>query len=131
MVPGEVLQPDEDIEINPGRRVVTVRVVNTGDRPIQVGSHFHFAEVNRALHFDRHAAWGTRLALPSGTSMRFEPAVERDVELVELAGNRRIPGLRGAVRGPIDEDGRVPSHQAITAKLRTAGVLDDPEERGT
>lgn len=76
---------------------------NTGDRPVQVGSHYHFAETNPALDFDRQAAWGMRLDIPAGTSVRFEPGVEADVALVALAGDRRVPGLRGAVSGALDD----------------------------
>ena len=93
-LPGELVCADGDIELNAGRETAIVRVVNTGDRPIQVGSHFHFADVNDALAFDRAAAAGFRLDLPAGTSVRFEPGAERDVTLVALAGARRVPGLR-------------------------------------
>lgn len=106
MIPGEVFLGDEPIVINPGRPVTTLVVVNTGDRPIQVGSHYHFAEANRALAFDRAAAWGRRLAVPAGTAVRFEPGIEREVVLVELAGARVVPGLRGEAGGPLAE-GRV------------------------
>ncbi|HVL98636.1 MAG TPA: urease subunit beta [Egibacteraceae bacterium] len=102
MRPGEILLAAGDVALNVGRPVVEVRVRNTGDRPVQVGSHYHFAEANPALAFDRQAAWGMRLAVPSGTSVRFEPGVERDVPLVALAGRRRVPGLRRAAEGPLD-----------------------------
>jgi urease subunit beta len=101
-IPGEILFGDGDIEINPGREIVTMTVRNTGDRPVQVGSHFHFAESNEALEFDRRAAWGHRLAVPAGTSVRFEPGIPRDVSLVALAGARIVPGLRGLAGGPLD-----------------------------
>jgi urease subunit gamma/beta len=91
---GEIQVGSGDVELNAGRERVTVRVVNTGDRPIQVGSHFHFADVNDALAFDREAAAGFRLDVPAGTSVRFEPGAERDVRLVALGGARRVPGLR-------------------------------------
>nr|WP_238162270.1 urease subunit beta [Micromonospora endolithica] len=91
------------VEINVGRPVTTLPVVNTGDRPVQVGSHYHFAEANPALDFDRAAAWGQRLAVPAGTSVRFEPGVRRQVELVPLGGARVVPGLRGECGGPLDE----------------------------
>jgi urease beta subunit len=94
MRPGELVTAGGEIELNAGRETVSVRVVNTGDRPIQVGSHFHFADVNDALAFDREAAKGFRLDVPAGTSVRFEPGAERDVTLVALAGVRRVPGLR-------------------------------------
>ncbi|MEY2568290.1 MAG: urease subunit beta [Actinomycetota bacterium] len=88
--------------INAGRPVTTLRVVNTGDRPVQVGSHYHFAEANPALAFDRTAAWGQRLAVPAGTAVRFEPGIDREVELVPLVGARIVLGLRGEAAGPLD-----------------------------
>jgi urease subunit beta len=102
MIPGEILPGDGGIEINPGRPVLALTVRNTGDRPVQVGSHYHFAEANAALEFDRDAAWGHRLAVPAGTSVRFEPGMPRDVTLVPLAGARVVPGLRGLAAGPLD-----------------------------
>jgi urease subunit beta len=94
MIPGELVTAPGEIELNAGRKTRTVRVVNTGDRPIQVGSHFHFADVNDALQFDRDTATGFRLDIPAGTSIRFEPGAERDVNLVALAGAQKVPGLR-------------------------------------
>jgi len=94
MIPGEVIAADGDIELNPGRRRVTLRVENTGDRPIQVGSHFHFADTNAALAFDRAAAIGFRLDVPAGTGVRFEPGLAREVDLVALAGAAVVPGLQ-------------------------------------
>jgi urease subunit beta len=94
MIPGEIITAPGGIELNAGRETRTVRVSNTGDRPIQVGSHFHFADVNDALELDREAATGFRLDVPAGTSVRFEPGAERDVQLVALAGAQRVPGLR-------------------------------------
>jgi len=102
VIPGEVVHGDDPVRINAGREAVSVRVVNTGDRPVQVGSHYHFAEVNPALAFDREAAWGRRLDVPAGTSVRFEPGVDRDVPLVPLGGARIVAGLRGAAAGPLD-----------------------------
>jgi urease beta subunit len=99
MIPGEWLLSDEPIEINAGRRIVQLSVRNTGDRPIQVGSHFHFYEVNRALEFDRAAALGMRLDVPSGQSIRFEAGDERDVDLVEFGGSRRVIGFNNLVNG--------------------------------
>ena len=93
MRPGECIAAEGDLELNPGRSRRTLRVENTGDRPIQVGSHFHFADTNAALAFDREAATGYRLDVPAGTGVRFEPGLARDVELVELAGARVVPGL--------------------------------------
>ncbi|MFC0528503.1 urease subunit beta [Phytohabitans kaempferiae] len=101
MIPGEIIPGDGEVEINAGRPVLTLPVTNTGDRPVQVGSHYHFAEANPALDFDRAAARGHRLAVPAGTSVRFEPGVPRDVDLVPLAGGRVVPGLRGEVGGPL------------------------------
>jgi urease subunit beta len=101
VIPGEVFFGAGDIEINAGRPVLTLRVSNTGDRPVQVGSHYHFAEANPALDFDRTAAWGHRLAVPAGTSVRFEPGLPRDVDLVPLAGRRVVAGLRGEAGGPL------------------------------
>jgi urease subunit beta len=102
MIPGEVICAPGEVLIGP-EPAVTLAVVNQGDRPIQVGSHFHFAEVNKALQFDRHAAWGMRLAVPAGTSVRFEPGIAREVHLIPLAGRRVVPGLRGLAGGPVDK----------------------------
>jgi urease subunit beta len=101
VIPGEVkIQPGE-IELNAGRRTVTIKVANTGDRPIQVGSHYHFYETNQALAFDRPKAYGHRLNIPAGTAVRFEPGQERTVELVELAGQRAVYGFLGKVMGKL------------------------------
>ncbi len=94
MIPGEVITAGGSIELSPGRARVTLTVENAGDRPVQVGSHYHFAQANPALSFDRDAARGFRLDIPAGTSVRFEPGVSREVTLVELAGRRVVPGLR-------------------------------------
>jgi len=101
MIPGEVFPADGDIELNVGRARVTVSVANTGDRPIQVGSHYHFAETNPALAFDRAAARGHRLDIAAGTAVRFEPGQSREVTLVPLAGRRVVQGFRGAVMGDL------------------------------
>jgi len=101
MIPGELLIDDGEIELNAGRPTVTVTVANTGDRPVQVGSHFHFYEVNDALSFDRAAARGFRLNIAAGTAVRFEPGQERTVELVALAGARVVYGFNGKVMGPL------------------------------
>jgi len=101
MTPGELLPEPGDLALNPGRRTLTVVVQNTADRPIQVGSHYHFAETNGALAFDRQAARGMRLNIPSGTAVRFEPGQQRTVELVDFAGARVIHGFRGLVQGKI------------------------------
>ncbi len=99
MIPGEYLLGDGDIIANQGRRTVDLTVTNTGDRPIQIGSHFHFFEVNRALRFDRAQAFGMRLNVPAGTAVRFEPGDEKRVMLVELGGTRQIFGLNGLTEG--------------------------------
>ncbi len=102
MIPGEVVADGLPVRLLAGRPTITLQVVNTGDRPVQVGSHFHFAEANPALDMDRAAARGHRLAIPAGTSVRFEPGIERSVALVALAGRRVVAGLRGEVAGPLD-----------------------------
>ncbi|HTI27765.1 urease subunit beta [Kutzneria chonburiensis] len=94
MIPGEIVPGDEPVELNPGRERTVLTVVNAADRPVQVGSHYHFAAANPGLEFDRKAAWGKRLDVPAGTSVRFEPGVEREVTLVPIAGRRVVPGLR-------------------------------------
>lgn len=104
MIPGEVVTDDAPVRILGDRPVTELVVSNGGDRPIQVGSHYHFAEANPALAFDRVAARGCRLAIPAGTSVRFEPGIEMKVSLVPLAGRRVVAGLRGEVAGPIDVD---------------------------
>ena len=101
MIPGEILVADGDIELNADREVLTLAVANTGDRPIQVGSHYHFAETNPALDFDRAAARGHRLDIAAGTAVRFEPGQSRDVSLVPYAGARRVTGFRGDVMGDL------------------------------
>ncbi len=102
MIPGELFPRDGELELNAGRATVTIEVANTGDRPIQVGSHYHFAETNAALAFDRSAARGFRLNIAAGTAVRFEPGQKRVVELVALAGDRIVFGFSGAVMGPLD-----------------------------
>ena len=101
MIPGELIAEAGVIELNVGRATVTLRVANTGDRPIQVGSHFHFFEVNEALSFDRTQARGMRLDIPAGTAVRFEPGDERAVTLVALAGSREVYGLNAKIDGPL------------------------------
>jgi urease subunit beta len=102
MIPGEIIVKPGDLELNAGRKTITVEVANRGDRPIQVGSHYHFAETNEALAFDRAKARGFRLNIPAGTAVRFEPGQTRTVELVALAGARTVYGFRGAVMGALD-----------------------------
>ena len=101
MIPGEMIIESGDIELNVGRKTATVKVANSGDRPIQVGSHFHFYETNPALQFDRKLGYGMRLNIAAGTAVRFEPGQERTVELVELAGNRKVYGFNAQVMGKL------------------------------
>ncbi|NMG06286.1 urease subunit beta [Brasilonema sp. UFV-L1] len=101
MVPGEIFTPEGDIELNAGRSTVKLQVSNTGDRPIQVGSHFHFFEVNVALNFDREQARGMRLDIPAGTAVRFEPGDEKEVTLVPLVGSRQVYGFNAKVNGQL------------------------------
>ena len=102
MIPGEIETAPGEIELNAGRSPVRLRVANSGDRPVQVGSHYHFFETNAALQFDRAAARGCRLNIPAGTAVRFEPGQEREVELIAYAGERRVYGFRGEVMGKLD-----------------------------
>lgn len=101
MIPGEVLPAEGTIALNAGRATITLMIANTGDRPIQVGSHYHFAETNAALNFDRAAARGMRLAIPAGTAVRFEPGQSREVTLVAYAGDRIVHGFRGQIGGAL------------------------------
>ncbi|MCF3973116.1 urease subunit beta [Paracoccus salsus] len=101
MIPGEVFPADGRITLNQGREPVTILVANTGDRPIQVGSHYHFAETNPALDFDRRAARGMRLSIPAGTAVRFEPGQSREVRLIPYAGNRVVQGFRKDIMGAL------------------------------
>jgi urease subunit beta len=101
MIPGEILTPEGDVALNTGRKTTSLAVTNTGDRPIQVGSHYHFFETNSALRFDRAQVRGFRLNIASGTAVRFEPGQTREVELVEYAGERRVYGFQGKVMGPL------------------------------
>ncbi|MFC3849617.1 urease subunit beta [Corynebacterium hansenii] len=103
------------IELYPGRRIIALRVTNTGDRAIQVGSHYHFFEANPALDFDRDAAWGMHLALPAGLAVRFEPGMSRTIELVDFGGKRILHGFHGLVNGPLDDP-------AIRARARAAAI---------
>jgi len=121
MIPGEVLPADGEIELNAGRPTLRVTVTNRGDRPVQVGSHYHFAETNAALDFDRAAARGFRLNIAAGTAVRFEPGQSRDVELVALAGARTVYGFSGAVMGALDATSRTkarPTTRGSTATRR-------------
>jgi urease subunit beta len=102
MIPGEMLIEPGDIELNAGRETITIKVANSGDRPIQVGSHFHFFETNPALQFDRQASYGMRLNIAAGTAVRFEPGQERTIELVALAGDREVYGFNAKVMGALE-----------------------------
>ena len=106
MIPGEYKLADGDVIANEGRREIVLEIANTGDRPIQIGSHFHFFEVNRALRVDRAAAFGFRLNIPAGTAVRFEPGDSKKVTLVEIAGTKHVYGLNGLTRGPADESAK-------------------------
>lgn len=103
MIPGEIITAAGDIELNAGRSTLVLTVANTGDRPIQVGSHYHFYETNPALRFDRDLARGYRLDIPAGTAVRFEPGQERQVHLVALAGSREVYGFRGEIMGKLED----------------------------
>lgn len=102
MIPGEIITAPDDVEINAGRPTVTLTIANTGDRPIQVGSHYHFYETNAALAFDREQARGFRLDIPAGTATRFEPGQSREVRLVAYAGKRRVIGFNGRINGKLE-----------------------------
>lgn len=106
MIPGELLAAEGEIELNVGRPTIRLTVSNTGDRPVQVGSHYHFFETNAALAFDRAAARGFRLNIAAGTAVRFEPGQERTVELVALSGDRIVHGFNAKVSGPLDQQGK-------------------------
>lgn len=103
MIPGEILPADTPVPLHPGRERRRITVLNTADRPVQIGSHYHFAAANPGLGFDREVAWGYRLDIPAGTAVRFEPGVEREVGLVALGGRRIVPGLRPEWAGTLDE----------------------------
>ena len=102
LIPGELIAEPGDLELNAGRPITTLTVANTGDRPVQVGSHFHFHEANPALNFNRDAARGLLLDIPAGTAIRFEPGDSREVQLVPFAGERRVFGFNGLINGPLD-----------------------------
>jgi urease subunit gamma/beta len=125
-MPGELCTAEGDIELNAGRLQVTLAVRNTGDRPVQIGSHFHFFEVNDALDFDRAAAFGMRLDVPAGTAVRFEPGDEREVTLVELGGDRRVRGLNRLTEGGITEADKA---SALT-RAQEAGYLGTGADGG-
>lgn len=120
MIPGEFVLAPEPVVCNAGREAIELEVTNTGDRPVQVGSHYHFAEVNPALDLDREAAYGHRLDIPAGTAARFEPGDARTVRLIPVAGRQEIFGLRNVVNGPLDASDRTAD----------AGALGEPDEEG-
>ena len=121
MIPGEVKVAAGDIELNKGRKTVTLEVTNTGDRPIQVGSHYHFFETNDALRFDRAKAYGCRLHIAAGTAVRFEPGDTREVELVAIGGTREVFGLNQLVEGPLDDESvRAEALAAVGAFVKAA-----------
>lgn len=124
LVPGELFPADDPIEINAGRETASVTVENTGDRPSQVGSHFHFFECNKALAFDREAAYGMRLDIPAGTAIRFEPGCEEDVDLVAYGGNRVLHGMGGLVEGDLDDED---VREAAFERAHEAGYMEDEE----
>jgi len=118
VIPGEIVPGEVPVPLNPGRARATLTVTNTGDRPVQVGSHYHFAEANRALRFDRIAAFGQRLDIPAGTAARFEPGETREVRLVPFGGRRWMVAFNGLVEGGLDEPG---ARERFAARLRAAG----------
>jgi urease subunit beta len=118
LVPGEVVAGEGTVTLNEGRETVAVTVANEGDRPVQVGSHFHFFEANAALRFDREAAFGMRLNVPAGTAVRFEPGDEATVELVAIGGKRRAHGMNGLVDGSVDGDPGPALERALAAGFR-------------
>jgi len=124
LVPGELLTDDEPVVINADRETASVTVENTGDRPSQVGSHFHFFEANPALDFDREAAYGMRLDIPAGTAIRFEPGCEEDVDLVAYGGNRIMKGMGGLVEGALDDE---EVKAAALERAREQGYLEANE----
>lgn len=130
IVPGEVIPGDGEVRINDGRETASVTVGNTGDRPVQVGSHFHFFEVNAALRFDRAAAFGMRLDVPAGTAVRFEPGERRSVDLVALGGKRRAHGMNGLVDGSVDGDPGAALERARAAGFGDTGDEADDEADG-
>ncbi|WP_338658489.1 urease subunit beta [Paraclostridium sordellii] len=104
MIPGEIITRDREIVLNKDKKTLTIKVENAGDRPIQVGSHFHFFEVNKLLKFNRKSSFGMRLNIPSGTSIRFEPGERKEVDLVELGGNKKAFGFNGLTEGQVNDD---------------------------
>lgn len=129
LVPGEIRTGEGSVALNEGRETAEVTVGNTGDRPVQVGSHFHFFEANAALAFDRAAAFGMRLNVPAGTAVRFEPGDEQTVELVAIGGKRRAHGMNGLVNGSVDGDPAAALSRARAAGFRDTGTDGDGDDR--
>jgi len=124
IIPGEIITADRDIELNSNRMTITIIITNTGDRPVQVGSHFHFFEVNRCLLFDRSKAFGMHLDIPSGTSVRFEPGEEKTVQLVEIGGNKRVFGLNSLTCGHVNETTR----RLAMEKIKKLGIWQEDDD---
>ena len=122
MIPGESLPAEGEVELNAGRETRTLTIASIGDRPIQVGSHFHFFETNKALKFDRVAAYGMRLNIPAGNAVRFEPGDEREVDLVNIGGRRIVRGMNGLTEGPLDD---VEVREAALGRARQRGFMED------
>ncbi|MEU3745868.1 MULTISPECIES: urease subunit beta [Streptomyces] len=122
MIPGEILYAQDPVALNEGRPVTRVTVLNAADRPVQVGSHYHFAEVNPGLEFDRAAARGQRLHIAAGTAVRFEPGIPVEVEFVPIAGRRIVPGLRGETAGPLDAEAARTAEAAPVADAELAAA---------
>lgn len=125
LVPGEIVPGGGTVTLNEGRETATVTVSNTGDRPIQVGSHFHFFEANAALRYDRETAFGMRLDIPAGTAVRFEPGDERTIDLVALGGKRCVQGMNGLANGSVDGDPTAALERLRKAGFADTGVSDD------
>ena len=122
MIPGEALPAGGDVELNAGRETATLTVASVGDRPIQVGSHFHFFEANKALKFDREATFGMRLNIPAGNAVRFEPGDEKEVELVAIGGRRVVRGMNGLTEGPLDDE---EIREAALGRAREKGFMEE------
>jgi urease beta subunit len=123
MIPGEYILKKEDIVANVGRTTVKIAVVNTGDRPVQIGSHFHFFEVNKEMEFDRETAFGMRLNIPAGTAVRFEPGEEKEIELVEFDGSKKIFGFNNLVDGSVKKRHKTKAIEVMKAKqFKTNGI---------
>lgn len=132
LVPGELRADDGTVTLNEGRETATVTVGNTGDRPVQIGSHFHFFEVNAALEFDRETAYGMRLNVPAGTAVRFEPGDAKTVELVAIGGKRRVSGMNGLTNGTVDDGASEATERAKAAGFAVSdgGGADDTTTEG-